>query len=134
MSQDLLGAGFTFPIALDANGRVVLTRDEDTIRRALWLVLSTAVGERVMRPEFGCGLSDFVFAAPGRETLGRLAHAVERAVIQWEPRVALESVDVRGDPADPARVLIDLRVQILARSSSLNLVYPLYLGDPQDGG
>lgn len=133
MSQDFLGAGFSFPIALDADGRIVLVREEDAIRRSLWLILSTALGERAMRPDYGCGLSDFVFAAPSAELLGRLAHAVERAVIQWEPRVALESVDVRLDPSDAARVLVDLNVQILARSSSLNLVYPFYLGDPQGG-
>ena len=133
MSQDFLGAGFSFPIVLDPAGRAVLVREEDTIRRALWLVLSTTIGERVMRPDWGCALPDFVFAAPSAETLGRIAHAVERAVIQFEPRVALQGVDVRADPADPARVLIDLSVQLLARSTTINLVYPFYLGDPQDG-
>lgn len=133
MSQDFVGAGFSFPIALDESGRVVLVREEDTIRRALWLILSTALGERAMRPDFGCGLHDYVFADASALTLGRLASAVEQAILKWEPRVALESLDVRPAPDDPTCVLIELSVQILAISTSLNMVYPFYLGGGSDG-
>lgn len=133
MSQDFVGAGFPFPIALDPSGRVVLVREEDAIRRSLWLLLSTAIGERSMRPEFGCGLHDYVFADASALTLGRLSSAVEQAIVKWEPRVALERLDVRTDPADPTRVLIELSVQILAVSTSLNMVYPFYLEGGTDG-
>jgi len=133
MSQEFVGVGFSFPISLDAEGRVVLVREEDTIRRSIWLILSTALGERSMRPDFGCGLQDYVFSDASGHTLGRLANAVEAAIVKWEPRVALESLEIRQDPADPTRLLIELTVQVLAISTSLNMVYPFYLEGGGDG-
>ena len=62
MAQEFLGAGWSYPLQFDARGRLVMAREEDAVRRSLWLVLATALGERVMRPEFGCGLGDLVFA------------------------------------------------------------------------
>lgn len=133
MSSSTVGAGLSFPLALDASGRVALVRDDDAIRRSLWLILSTALGERMMRPEFGCGLMDHVFAAPSAELPGQLAAAVERAIARWEPRVALLSVDVRTDDADPSALSIEIVAQVLAGEEPLSLVYPLTLGGATDG-
>lgn len=132
MARDFVGSGLSFPLALDASGRLALVRDVDVIRRSLWLILSTALGERLMRPEFGCGLMDSIFAAPSAELLGQLAAAVELAIARWEPRVALLSVDVRLDEADPASLSIEIEARILAGNTPLNLVYPFYLGDATD--
>jgi uncharacterized protein len=131
--QEFLGRGLSFPLRFSADGRAELVEGEDAVRRSLWLILSTALGERVMRPEFGCGLHDLVFAVADDETFGRIADAVQRAVVDWEPRVALDRVTVRPDPSDPYCLLIELEVQILAVNTSLNLVYPFYLGEAGDG-
>ncbi len=132
MAQEFLGAGWSYPLQFDASGRLVLAREEDAVRRSLWLVLATALGERVMRPEFGCGLHDLVFAPANNELFGRVSEAVRRAIAQWEPRVALHSVTLVPDPQDAERLVIDLQVEILATNSPLNLVYPFYLGGAAD--
>ena len=131
--QEFLGRGLSFPLRFDPDGRAELVDGEDAVRRSLWLILSTAVGERVMRPEFGCGLHDLVFALAYDETFGRIADSVQRAVADHEPRVALDRVTVRPDPADPRRLRIELDVQILAVHTHLNLVYPFYLAEAGDG-
>lgn len=132
MAQEFLGAGWSYPLQFDPRGRLVMAREEDAVRRSLWLVLATAIGERAMRPEFGCGLHDLVFAPANTELFGRVTEAVRRAIAQWEPRVALQSVSLLPDPQDPERLVIDLQVQILATNSPLNLVYPFYLGGAAD--
>lgn len=130
--QAHLGRGLSFPLRFAA-GRAELVEAEDAVRRSLWLLLSTAVGERVMRPGFGCGLHDLVFALADDETFGRIAEAVQRAIVDWEPRVALDRVTVRPDPDDPLCLLIELDVQILAVHTHLNMVYPFYLAEADDG-
>lgn len=132
MARGFVGSGLAFPLALDASGRVALVRDVDVIRRSMWLILSTALGERMMRPDFGCGLMDYIFAAPSAELLGQLAAAVELAIARWEPRVTLVSVDVRLDEADPSALSIEIDARILAGNTPLNLVYPFYLGGASD--
>ena len=132
MAQEFLGAGWSYPLQFDARGRLVMAREEDAVKRSLWLVLATAIGERVMRPEFGCGLGDLVFAPANNELFARVSEAVRRAIARWEPRVALQSVTLVPDPQDPERLVIDLQVEILATNSPLNLVYPFYLGGAPD--
>ena len=132
MAQEFLGAGWSYPLQFDARGRLVMAREEDAVRRSLWLVLATALGERVMRPAFGCGLNDLVFAPANNELFGRVTEAVRKAIAQWEPRVALQSLTLVPDPQDPERLVIDLQVEILATNSPLNLVYPFYLGGAAD--
>jgi hypothetical protein len=132
MAQEFLGAGWSYPLQFDERGRLVLVREEDAVRRSMWLVLATALGERAMRPDFGCGLHDLVFSSASTELYGRISEAVRRAITQWEPRVALQRVAVLPDAQDPDRLTIEIQVQILATDSPFNLVYPFYLGGDAD--
>ena len=126
MSAGFLGIGWKFPISLD-NGRVDMAAYEESIRESIWIILATARGERKMRPDFGCGIHDLIFAVHGGETSGRVASEVRQALILWEPRIDLLDVSVRADEAEPTRLLIQIEYRVRATNNRFNLVYPFYV-------
>jgi phage baseplate assembly protein W len=127
MGQEFLGVGWRFPIQLDGRGEIALSRYEEDVREAIWIILSTAPGERLMRPDFGCGIHDFVFAPNNTRTAGLVRFHVEEALTRWEPRIELQEVQVQPDPGNPAVLLISVDYKVRATDSRYNLVYPFYL-------
>lgn len=126
-AQEFLGVGWKFPIELDRQGRLGYSRHEEAVRESVWIILSTAPGERLMRPDFGCGIHQFVFAPNDTRTAGLVRFHVEEALTRWEPRIELEEVDVRPDPASPTTLLIVIDYRVKSNDSRFNLVYPFYL-------
>lgn len=127
MGQEFLGVGWKFPVQPNEQGEIALTRYEEDIRQRIWIILSTAPGERLMRPEFGCGIHDYVFAPSNSRTAGLVRFHVEEALTRWEPRIELEEVEVQTDPGEPALLRISIRYRVRATDSRFNLVYPFYL-------
>jgi phage baseplate assembly protein W len=130
MAEEFLGSGWAFPVRLDERGQVAAVALEDAVRQAIWLVLSTAPGERVMRPTFGAGLADLVFAPNGPATQGLVTSAVRDALVEWEPRIDVLDVTAAADPDQPTRLLIEVDYAVRATNSRFNLVYPFYLQQP----
>jgi len=130
-NDEFLGAGCGFDTAGGGVGlattRVAEARGDAKIRQSIWLILSTAPGERIGRSGFGCGVHDLVFAPRTASTLSSVASAVTEALSQWEPRILLLGVDARPHPNDPLGILIDIRYEVRATNSRENLVYPFYL-------
>lgn len=123
-----LGVGFRFPFTVNqGTGGIAFSRYEDNIEECVRVILGTARGERMMRPEFGCGIHDLVFAPNNVGTHTLVAHHVEEALTKWEPRVRNVQVEVRADPDQAERILVDLRYEIRAVNSIHNLVFPFYL-------
>ncbi|HEX9435857.1 MAG TPA: GPW/gp25 family protein [Candidatus Limnocylindria bacterium] len=108
-------------------GRVQMVEDDAAIRQSLLMLLSTAPGERVMRPHYGCELKRLVFAPNDETTAGLAIHYVRRAVERWEPRVEILSVDAGGDPDAAGRLLIALEYRVRATSRTGRIVQPLDL-------
>lgn len=127
MSQSYTGSGWAFPSRLSASGRVVRTEGADTVHQAVWMLLSTARGERPMEPEYGCGIYELVFAPGTGSTLGQVRQAVVEALVRWEPRIDVLSVQVEVDISAPERLLIQLEYRIRSTNSRFNLVYPFYV-------
>lgn len=127
MAQEFLGVGWKFPVQLDGQGEIALSRYEEDVQEAIWIILSTAPGERLMRPDFGCGIHDFVFAPNNTRTAGLVRFHVEEALTRWEPRIELQEVMVRPGPDNPALLLISIDYKVRATDSRYNLVYPFYL-------
>ena len=127
VESDVVGRGFAFPLGVDHTGSLAMSSGPEAVQRALALVLSTAPGERVMRPEFGCAIWELLFAPVNANTLGLMAQHVREAVGRWEPRVDLEEVEVWPDPANPARVEINITYTIRPTNDRRNLVYPFYV-------
>lgn len=122
-----LGVGWGFPVSVTDAGQIGRARGEDAIREAIWLILSTAKGERVMRPDFGCGIHDLVFAVGNATTAGMVAQHVRQALILWEPRVEVVDVQVAPEPGAPAVLLIRIEYRVRSTNNVFNLVYPYYL-------
>lgn len=108
-------------------GRIAEASGEDLIRQSIWLILSTAHGERVGRADFGCGIHNLIFGTQSASTTGSVIHEVESALNKWEPRINLTRVDAKIDPDEPTVLLIEVEYVIRATNSRLNLVYPFYL-------
>lgn len=126
MADNFLGVGWRFPVGLDESGQVALADYEESIRQAVWMILGTARGERVMRPTFGCGIHDLVFAVNSAETAGRVTSEVRQALLLWEPRIDVLDVQVEpGGNGETLFIKIDYRVR--ATNNRFNLVYPFYL-------
>lgn len=127
MGEEFLGVGWKFPVQLNSRGEIALSRYEDDVQEAIEIILRTAPGERVMLPDFGCGIHDLVFAPNNTRTAGLVRFHVEDALKRWEPRIELDSVEVAPDPNEPAALLISIDYTVRATDSRFNLVYPFYL-------
>jgi phage baseplate assembly protein W len=124
--REFLGTGWRFPIRPDATGSLTWSYGEQKVAESIWLVLSTALGERVMRPRVGCGVHDLLFAGDTNATRAAAAHSVREALTTWEPRVDVLDVRVEeaGDAGTELVVFVDYRVR--SNNAVHNLVYPLY--------
>ena len=155
MSADFLGSGWAFPVRPDKTGAIAASTYEDNVKESIQLILGTVKGERQMRPDFGCGIHELVFAKNDMATAGLAAYHVEQALIRWEPRIELLRVDAAPDrevagggrlrkPEERARaadgyersdrLVIRIVYRVIATNSIFNLVYPFYLTEGVGGG
>lgn len=125
-AHHLIGAGWSFPAGVTASGGVRLVTGNAEIEGAIRMILSTRIGERVMRPDFGCAIWDHVFAPLDANTLGSVEKAVRDALLWWEPRIELESVVTRPEP-DLGLITIAISYLVRATNDVRNLVYPFYV-------
>ncbi len=126
MSEEFIGAGWAFPMRLDATGSIALVSHDREIEESIRLIVGTAPGERPMRPEYGCAIHDYVFASIDSDTAGRISGEVRSALVRWEPRIKVEGVDVTVDPKDQTFAYIDIRYSVGDTNDPRNLVFPFY--------
>ncbi|MBD2341678.1 GPW/gp25 family protein [Calothrix sp. FACHB-156] len=127
MKSDFLGVGWTFPVQLDESGQIQTAAYDEAVRQSIWMILSTAPGERLMRPDFGCGIHNLVFAPNNAGTIGQVVSDVRQALIEWEPRIDVLDVDVIPDATQPTLLLVQINYQVRTTNNRFNLVYPFYL-------
>lgn len=126
MPKTFLGVGWSFPVTVDATGAVLTAQYEESVRQAIWTILGTSKGERVMRPDFGCGIHDLVFEVNSASTAGRVAQEVQKALLLQEPRIDVLDIDVQAGDS-PEILLISIEYEVRATNNVFNLVYPFYL-------
>ena len=127
MAEQFIGRGWNFPLSTDATGSIALVGDDRDLQQAMRLILGTAPGERPMRPEFGCGIHNYVFAPADATTAGRLASEVRRSLTRWEPRIDVKAVDVSVDEYDRSVLYIDIQYVKKGSYDPRNLVFPFYV-------
>jgi len=127
MAEEFIGAGWAFPLRTDATGSIALVAREQEIEESIHLILGTAYGERPMRPEFGCGIHEYVFAPANASTAGLVADEVRQSLERWEPRIDVVDVVVSPAPEDAATLYIDIRYSIRGTNDPRNLVFPFYV-------
>lgn len=132
MKRSFLGRGLAFPVRTDERGAVAYAEGETDIAESIRIVLGTARGERVMRPDFGCGVHERVFATGDAATLTLVEEDVRESLIEWEPRIEVQSVSASMDgPSGQLTVEVEYRVR--STNNAYNLVYPFYVEEGRNG-
>lgn len=126
-NRDFLGTGWKFPVDPDGEGEIDVAAAEQDIRESIGIILGTSKGERVMRPDFGCGIHDFVFAAVNMTTLTMIETSVREALVEWERRIEVKNVDVSTEKLNDGQLLITIEYRVRQTNTEENLVYPFYL-------
>jgi phage baseplate assembly protein W len=135
--KQILGVGWNFPVRVDrrlahevnapfrGGGGIAMARHEEDIEQAIRIILSTAKGERRMRPTFGCDIHTLVFGPVNEATFSMLRFYVEEAITMWEPRIDLHEVVIEPDNNE-GRIDLYLNYEVRATKDARTLVYPFY--------
>ena len=125
-----LGRGWSFPpVFSKATREVVLTADEEDIKKSLEILLSTTVGERFLQPQYGCNLEGYVFEPMNATTETLIKLTVKNAILFFEPRLQLVSVKLDTTFITEGRADILVEYIIISTNSRFNLVYPFYMNE-----
>jgi uncharacterized protein len=127
MPADFIGAGWNFPLQVDATSGIALASQVRDIEQAIELILRTAPGERPMRPDFGCRIQDHLFSPANAATAAAIAHDVRSALELWEPRIDVESVRVGFDHVEKGTFYVDIGYRVRGHNDERNLVFPFYV-------
>lgn len=126
-TRDFLGKGWKFPLQVTPAGGIARALYEQRIEESIYLILGTARGERVMLPDYGCGIHDLVFAPNNAATRSAVVQQVRRALIAYEPRIDVLDVTVDSPAGEPNLLLIRITYRVRANNALGNLVYPFLL-------
>lgn len=129
IDKRFLGVGWSFPPEFHkhaANTYVKMVAEEEDIRESLIILLSTRPGERTMQPGYGCGLHAMVFEHINESSITEMRDVIERAILFYEPRIELLSIEVETENAYEGRVEILIAYNIRKTNTRSNLVYPFY--------
>ena len=130
--KDFLGRGWAMPVDLDPlTGLVAAAEHEEDIRQSIRIIVETAPGERVMRPNFGCGIHDLAFTALDSNTMQRIRNVVDEALRRCEARIEVLDVTVNEDPGVSGTLLIEVEYRVRRTNQVGNLVFPFYF---REGG
>jgi phage baseplate assembly protein W len=131
--NSFLGTGWAFPVEFDSKAATVeLVSDYKDIEESLNILLSTSLGERVMQPDYGCNLTDYMFESLNSTLIGIIKHQVENAILYYEPRIVTENVEVTSaDSIDliEGKFTITVTYSIPETNSRFNYVYDYYLNE-----
>jgi phage baseplate assembly protein W len=125
--KDFLGRGWAMPVDVDPYTGLVATAEyEEDIRQSIRIILETAKGERVMRPNFGCGIHDLVFEAIDTTTVQRIRYEVEEALRRFEARIDVLGVSPDEDATSEGKLLVEVEYRVRRTNQVGNLVFPFY--------
>ena len=125
--SSFVGRGFDWPLRVDQTGSIRLTDGASSLDRSITVVLMTAPGERLMRPEFGCRIWELLFEPVTGNLLGLISQYVREALGRWEPRIEVDRVVATPDPAMSSLVAIAIDNTVRDTNDHRNLVYPFYV-------
>ena len=126
MPKAIVGRGWSFPPGIGVQGGLALTHEHSEITQAIIIILTTSIGERVMRPTFGSNLPDLMFEPITTHTLNLAGRYVEEALGMWEPRIEVTEVTAVVDEARHGRILIDIEYNVKNTNDKRSLVFPFY--------
>lgn len=125
--RSIVGTGFAFPMQIDVLGGTEVSDEDANIRQSMMLILGTAPGERLYRPDFGCAIHDIMFEPNTMLTAAKIEYEVKKSLLAFEPRVADVEVKAAPDDDEPTRMNVSITYVIRKTNTTANLVYPFYL-------
>jgi phage baseplate assembly protein W len=130
-NNSFLGTGWSFPPRFNQDtGTVEMVSDEEDIVESLEIILSTRPAERMMQPDFGCELSQFIFEEMSQGTITGIRGTISDALLYHEPRIDVEEINIDESEQD-GLLLIGIIYRVRATNSRFNLVYPFYINEAQ---
>jgi hypothetical protein len=127
LRRPFLGVGWKFPLQVTPTGAIATSSEEQKIEESILLILSTAPGERLMLPDFGCGIHDLVFAPNSSGTISQVVDLVRRSLTKYEPRIDVLDVSAQTADGQPNLLLIRVDYRVRDNNSMSNLVYPFFI-------
>jgi phage baseplate assembly protein W len=124
---DIIGSGVAFPLRVDRRGGLALAHGDEDVQEAIRVIIGTAPGERPMRPEFGCGIHDYVFESIDAYTVTCIEREILIALDRWEPRIDVLDIEIDMARAGSGELQIELTYALRATNDIRNLVYPFYV-------
>jgi phage baseplate assembly protein W len=125
--KDFLGRGWAMPVQLDPRtGLVQSVEYEEDIRQSILIILETSPGERAMRPNFGCGIHELVFAALDSTAIQRIRSVVQEALRRCEARIDVLEVTVAEAPSEQGKLLVEVEYRVRKTNQTGNLTFPFY--------
>jgi phage baseplate assembly protein W len=126
-SKSFLGRGFKFPFSVNSqSGKIEMVEYEEDIKEAIEIILKTNVGERVMRPEFGSNVSNYVFSVNRLENISTIKSEILNALEQFEPRIEDINVEIDDSDGDMSTVIVNIQYVVRSTNNQFNIVYPFY--------
>jgi phage baseplate assembly protein W len=130
--RDFLGKGFRFPVSVNLNGGVSTSALEENVRQSIFIILGTAPGERIYRPDFGCRIHDLMFAPNNSITAAAAEVYCEEAIYKYEPRISHVVCHALASADEPNSMDIRIEYVIASKNEKRNFVYPFYLKNSDD--
>ncbi len=128
MGKEFMGRGWKFPVQVDeATGRVMTCEYEEDIDEAIRIILNTVKGERIMRPDFGCGMQNFIFGLSDATTIRLLETDIRDSIQAWEPRVGDVEVKARISDTEAGMLILDISYVVRSTNNRYNMVFPFMI-------
>jgi phage baseplate assembly protein W len=131
MAAGFLGKGWRFPVLPDKTGCLAYVEGDANVEQSVHILLMTALGERVMRSDFGTQTPRLVFSPGSVQYLKLIENTIRDAVRDWEPRIDLTNVLAEADSAEPFKITVSVTYTVRQTNTKTNLVFPYYLGTTQ---
>jgi phage baseplate assembly protein W len=133
--KSFLGKGWKFPLQTDRNtGRIAMISHESDIKEAVGIIIGTHKGERVMRPEFGAMVRDYVFEPDSDTMRESLGYELARQLTLQEPRIADVRVVCGQGRAAAGELIFEVSYTVRSTNNRYNMVYPFYTEEGESGG
>ncbi len=130
--KEFIGQGLAFPLQINPRGEIALVSGPRDIEQAIIMILETAPGERVMRPDFGCRIHELLFDPRDAATFGLIAQYVKDALGRWEPRIEVDEVVVNNAPGLDGALLVNINYRVKNTHDQRSIVYPFYLAGEEE--
>jgi phage baseplate assembly protein W len=129
ISKSFLGEGWKFPISLNDLNYIEMSKYEQNIKESIMIILGTRKNERVMRPDFGCGIHDFVFEVLSSSIIGHMRASITDALTRLEPRIVLLDINISIDKSSNGILIIKISYIVIKTNNKFNIVYPFYISE-----